>query len=194
MGMCKDIIFAFSPRNLKRSPRHTSSTTVFALRFVRTCKIITNSIKRTCFFAFYQAFFNHIAVLHFGREINHVLKIGEQVHCATIPRRNAFPFVVEHAENGNIYFSNYYQGNLHEIAFKSNFTGSRMIRVQFQIGLADFYGSLRKCSLSIFQRVIEKPNRDSITIIITLNLPEKKQKNQRSKESWQNVGSRRAQK
>nr|CAD2187058.1 unnamed protein product [Meloidogyne enterolobii] len=45
-----------------------------------------------------------------------------------------------------------------------------------------------------FQRVIEKPNRDSITIIITLNLPEKKQKNQRSKESWQNVGSRRAQK
>uniref|UniRef100_A0A914N632 Uncharacterized protein n=1 Tax=Meloidogyne incognita TaxID=6306 RepID=A0A914N632_MELIC len=69
-----------------------------------------------------------------------------------------------------------------------------MIRVQFQVGLVDLYGSLRKCNLSILQRVIEKPNRDSITTIITLNLPEKKQKNQRSKESWQNVGSRRAQK
>uniref|UniRef100_A0A914L5G7 Uncharacterized protein n=1 Tax=Meloidogyne incognita TaxID=6306 RepID=A0A914L5G7_MELIC len=123
---------------------------------------------------------------------------GEQVHSAAFVLYvlSVFPFVVENTETNEncIKIAKKECRNSHVSVFLDlHITGPRMICVLFKIVVVSCFDSLGIISerdLTILQSVLEESNR-AIVLLLTVDLSKQhKNDESRSKEHWQDGGSR----
>uniref|UniRef100_A0A914LRY7 Uncharacterized protein n=1 Tax=Meloidogyne incognita TaxID=6306 RepID=A0A914LRY7_MELIC len=120
--------------------------------------------------------------------------LGEQVHSATIflcvlVLACVFSLVVDHTKINGRHFSKKLKTsrNSHiSIVIDSSLTGSFALRVLFDVIFIDSNGASSERDLTVFQSVIVESNR-----ALTVDLSKQhKNKESRSKERWQDGGSR----